>query len=192
MNLIPEGGQSMKIYTKSGDKGETSLVTGVRVPKFADRVEAYGTCDEANSQIGLALSLLPAGEEWSSLRAVFHVIQTKLFHVGAELATPEGKKVGWPITEEDVAFLEEQIDKLAAGQPPLTNFILPGGHPAASAFHLARTVVRRAERKAVAVASKEKVNSAVIKYLNRLSDYLFVVARQVNLQTSTPEQPLHG
>ncbi|RNB76772.1 cob(I)yrinic acid a,c-diamide adenosyltransferase [Brevibacillus panacihumi] len=181
----------MKIYTKTGDKGETSLVHGVRVPKFADRVEAYGTCDEANSQIGLALSLLPKTEDWTQLRDVFHMIQTKLFHVGAELATPEGKKVGWPIAEEDVAFLEEQIDKLSADQPELTNFILPGGHPASSAFHVARTVVRRAERKAVHVAQQEQVNQAVVKYLNRLSDYLFVVARHVNLQTGTDEQYLH-
>lgn len=181
----------MKIYTKTGDKGETSLVHGVRVPKFADRVEAYGTCDEANSQIGLALSLLPMTEEWTQLRAVFHMIQTKLFHVGAELATPEGKNVGWPITDEDVAFLEEEIDKLSADQPALTNFILPGGHPASAAFHVARTVVRRAERKAVHVATQEQVNKAVVKYLNRLSDYLFVVARHVNLQTGTAEQYLH-
>ena len=181
----------MKIYTKTGDKGETSLVHGVRVPKFADRVEAYGTCDEANSQIGLALSLLPQTEEWTQLRAVFHMIQTKLFHVGAELATPAGKKVGWPIAEEDVSFLEEQIDRLSADQPELTNFILPGGHPASSAFHVARTVVRRAERKAVHVAQQEQVNQAVVKYLNRLSDYLFVVARHVNLQTGTAEQYLH-
>ena len=181
----------MRIYTKTGDKGETSLVHGVRVPKFADRVEAYGTCDEANSQIGLALSLLPQTDEWADLRAVFHVIQTKLFHVGAELATPEGKNVGWPIVEEDVTYLEEQIDNLAADQPPLTNFILPGGHPASSTFHVARTVVRRAERKAVHVAQQEQVNPAVVKYLNRLSDYLFVVARHVNHQTGAPEQYLH-
>lgn len=181
----------MKIYTKTGDKGETSLVAGVRVPKFADRVEAYGTCDEANSQIGLALSLLPESVDWTDLRGVFHVIQTKLFHVGAELATPEGKKVGWPIGDEDVAFLEEQIDKLDAELPALTNFILPGGHPAAAAFHVARTVVRRAERKAVHVATQEQVNQAVVKYLNRLSDYLFVVARYVNKQAGASEQTLH-
>jgi len=181
----------MKIYTKTGDKGETSLVAGVRVPKFADRVEAYGTCDEANSQIGLALSLLPDAIDWSELRGVFHAIQTKLFHVGAELATPEGKKVGWPIGEEDVTFLEEQIDKLDADLPPLTNFLLPGGHPAAAAFHVARTVVRRAERKAVHVAVQEPVNQSVVKYLNRLSDYLFVVARHVNKRTAAAEQTLH-
>lgn len=181
----------MKIYTKTGDKGETSLVAGVRVPKFADRVEAYGTCDEANSHIGLALSLLPATDDWKELRDVFHVVQTKLFHVGAELATPEGKKVGWPIAEEDVTFLEEQIDKLDAVLPPLANFILPGGHPAAAAFHVARTVVRRAERHAVLVAQQEQVNSTVVKYLNRLSDYLFVVGRYVNKQTNSAEQTLH-
>jgi cob(I)alamin adenosyltransferase len=181
----------VKIYTKSGDKGETSLVSGVRVPKHADRVEAYGTCDEANSAIGLALSLLPDGEAWNELRGVFHVVQTKLFHIGAELATPEGKQVGWPIREEDVQFLEEQIDKLDATLPPLSNFILPGGHPAAAAFHVARTVVRRAERKAVLVTRLEQVNSAVVKYLNRLSDYLFVVARWVNRETGRVEQHLH-
>ncbi|MDA5110076.1 MULTISPECIES: cob(I)yrinic acid a,c-diamide adenosyltransferase [Brevibacillus] len=181
----------MKIYTKSGDKGETSLVSGVRVPKHADRVEAYGTCDEANSAIGLALSLLPDGEAWNELRGVFHVVQTKLFHIGAELATPEGKPVGWPIRDEDVQFLEEEIDKLDATLPPLSNFILPGGHPAAAAFHVARTVVRRAERKAVLVSRQEQVNGAVVKYLNRLSDYLFVVARWVNRETGRAEQHLH-
>ncbi|WP_419878498.1 cob(I)yrinic acid a,c-diamide adenosyltransferase [Brevibacillus centrosporus] len=181
----------MKIYTKTGDKGETSLVAGVRVLKFADRVEAYGTCDEANSQIGLALSLLPESVDWKELREVFHVIQTKLFHVGAELATPEGKKVGWPIGEEDVTFLEGQIDKLDAALPALTNFVLPGGHPAAAAFHVSRTMVRRAERKAVHVAQQEQVNQSVVKYLNRLSDYLFVVARHINKQTATAEQTLY-
>ncbi|USG64718.1 cob(I)yrinic acid a,c-diamide adenosyltransferase [Brevibacillus ruminantium] len=181
----------MKIYTKSGDKGETSLVFGVRVPKFADRVEAYGTCDEANSSIGLALSLLPAGDDWTELRKVFHVIQTKLFHIGAELATPAGKEVGWPIQEEDVHFLENEIDKLDAELPQLANFILPGGHPAAAAFHVARTVVRRAERKAVMVAQQEEVNTEVVKYVNRLSDYLFVVGRYVNQKTGHTELQLH-
>ncbi|MFY0545619.1 cob(I)yrinic acid a,c-diamide adenosyltransferase [Brevibacillus sp. H7] len=181
----------MKIYTKSGDKGETSLVYGIRVPKHSARVEAYGSCDEANSSIGLALSLLPEAEEWDDLRRVFHIVQTKLFHVGAELATPEGKKVGWPIQDEDVTFLEQQIDALDAALPPLANFVLPGGHPAAAAFHVARTVSRRAERKAVLVAEHEQVNSAVLKYLNRLSDYLFVVTRFVNQQTGRVEPNLH-
>lgn len=181
----------MKIYTKSGDKGETSLVYGVRVSKDSARVEAYGTCDEANSNIGLALAFLPEGEEWKDLRHAFHVIQTKLFHIGAELATPEGKKVGWPIQEEDVTYLEQEIDKLDESLPPLTNFVLPGGHPAAAAFHVARTVVRRAERRSIAVREDEPVNETVIKYLNRLSDYLFVVARFVNHKTGRVEANLH-
>jgi len=181
----------MKIYTKSGDKGETSLVYGVRVPKYSARVEAYGTCDEANSNIGLALSLLPETGEWQELRKVFHIVQTKLFHVGAELATPEGKKVGWPIQEEDVTFLEQQIDAMDAQLPPLTNFVLPGGHPAAAALHVARTVARRAERNASHVGQQEQVNTAVLKYLNRLSDFLFVAARYVNMKTGKVEPNLH-
>jgi len=181
----------MKIYTKSGDKGETSLVYGVRVPKYSARVEAYGTCDEANSSIGLALSLLPETDEWQELRKVFHIVQTKLFHVGAELATPEGKKVGWPIQEEDVTFLEQQIDAMDAQLPPLTNFVLPGGHPAAAALHVARTVARRAERNASHVGQQEQVNAAVLKYLNRLSDFLFVAARYVNMKTGKVEPNLH-
>jgi cob(I)alamin adenosyltransferase len=181
----------MKIYTKSGDKGETSLVYGVRVSKHSARVEAYGTCDEANSSIGLALSLLPQEEEWNDLRQVFHLVQTKLFHIGAELATPAGKKVGWPIQEDDVFFLEQQIDKLDERLPPLTNFVLPGGHPAAAAFHVARTVVRRAERRSILIMEHEQVNGTVIKYLNRLSDYLFVVARFINQKTGHVEANLH-
>lgn len=181
----------MKIYTKSGDKGETSLVYGARVPKYSERVEAYGTCDEANSMIGLALSTLPQGDEWSELRGVFHIVQTKLFHIGAELATPADKKVGWPIQEQDVVELEAQIDALDGHLPPLTNFVLPGGHPSAAALHVARTVVRRAERKAVQLAVTEEVNAVVIKYLNRLSDYLFVAARFVNSNTGNVEPNLH-
>ncbi len=181
----------MKIYTKTGDKGQTSLVYGKRVSKYDGRVDAYGTCDEANSAIGMGVSLLPAGEEWAELLNVLHVVQTKLFHIGAELATPEGKEVGWPIREADVEMLEQQIDLLDAKLPVLKNFVLPGGHPAASAFHVARTVVRRAERRSVQVAEQEHVNPVVIKYLNRLSDYLFVLARFVNLQTGHTELNLH-
>lgn len=181
----------MKIYTKTGDKGETSLVYGKRVSKDSPRVEAYGNCDEANSVIGAALSLLPQSEDWSELQSVFHIIQTKLFHIGAELATPEGKKVGWPIVEDDVLYLEQQIDKLDAELPALTNFVLPGGHPAAASFHIARTVVRRAERSTVRIMETEQVNAIALKYLNRLSDYLFVVARYVNKVTGHKESNLH-
>ncbi|UFJ41295.1 cob(I)yrinic acid a,c-diamide adenosyltransferase [Brevibacillus humidisoli] len=182
----------MKIYTKSGDKGETSLVYGTRVPKHSPRVEAYGTCDEANSAIGFALSFLPDDESWRDLQNVFHIIQTKLFHIGAELATPDGKKVGWPIQADDVTFLEEQIDKMDSALPQLTNFVLPGGHPTAAGLHLARTVARRAERRSVEVDRQEAVNPVVIQYLNRLSDFLFVAARYVNHKLGKAEAQLHG
>lgn len=181
----------MKIYTKSGDKGETSLVYGLRVSKHSLRVEAYGTCDEANSMIGMALSFLPREEKWKELLEMFHIVQTKLFHVGAELATPAGKKVGWPISEDDILYLEQQIDKMDAELPPLTNFVLPGGSSAGAALHVARTIVRRAERKAIAVQAEEEVNPTVIKYLNRLSDFLFVAARYVNSAMGTTEPILH-
>lgn len=181
----------MKIYTKSGDKGETSLVYGQRVLKTDARVEAYGTCDEANSIIGMALSYIPNEAKWKELLGIFHVVQTKLFHVGAELATPAGKQVGWPIAEEDIAFLEETIDRWDSTLPPLTNFVLPGGSPAGSTLHVARTVARRAERKAIAIQQEEEVNPIVIKYLNRLSDFLFVAARFVNREMGNPEPTLH-
>jgi len=183
------GGKRLKIYTKSGDKGETSLVFGERVPKNDPRVEAYGTCDEANSFIGLALSCLDQDEKWQQLRETFHVIQTKLFHIGSEFATPAGKKVSWPILEEDVLFLEREIDRLNAELSELTNFILPGGSLAGAALHVARTVVRRAERAAISIL--ESVNPITIKYLNRLSDYLFVAARYVNAKDGRSESILH-
>ncbi|WP_286886290.1 cob(I)yrinic acid a,c-diamide adenosyltransferase [Aneurinibacillus sp. UBA3580] len=181
----------MKIYTKSGDKGETSLVYGMRVPKYDPRVEAYGTCDEANSAIGLALSHMPEGNEWQEFFSVFHIVQTKLFHIGAELATPAGKEVGWKIEEADVEYLEKMIDKWDAELPALTNFVLPGGCPAGAGLHFARTVVRRAERKAISVGEQLEVNPVVIRYLNRLSDFLFVAARYVNQKIGKPEPTLH-
>ncbi|MGX9134376.1 cob(I)yrinic acid a,c-diamide adenosyltransferase [Rummeliibacillus sp. JY-2-4R] len=181
----------MKVYTKSGDKGETSLVYGKRVSKANDRVEAYGTCDEANSMIGLALSFIPKSNKWEPIIQQLRIIQTKLFHVGAELATPTGKDVGWPILESDVVFLEKEIDKMEESLPSLTNFILPGGCEAGAALHCARTIVRRAERCAVVINLEEKANVTAIKYLNRLSDYLFVAARCVNQQMRKQEPTLH-
>jgi cob(I)alamin adenosyltransferase len=181
----------MKVYTKSGDKGETSLVYGKRVSKASAHVEAYGTCDEANSMIGFAFSFLPEGEEWKLLQKTIHIIQTKLFHIGAELSTPTGKKVAWPMKEEDVAFLEEEIDRMEKSLPPLTNFILPGGSPIGASIHCARTIIRRAERCTIALHQVEAVNPIVIKYLNRLSDYLFVLARFVNHRIGTIEPTLH-
>ncbi|WP_153125430.1 cob(I)yrinic acid a,c-diamide adenosyltransferase [Peribacillus tepidiphilus] len=181
----------MKIYTKTGDKGTTSLIYGERVKKSDRRVEAYGTCDEANSMIGLSLSLLNDANfnEKELVKNVLHKIQTELFHVGAELATPKGKTVKWTLTKENIDDLEKIIDQWDAELPPLTNFILPGGHTAGAALHSARTIVRRAER---CVASmSEEVNPLVLSYLNRLSDFLFVAARYVNHKTGFPEPILH-
>ena len=182
----------MKIYTKTGDKGTTSLIYGQRVAKTDVRVEAYGTCDETNSMIGLALSHLMKenfqGKE--IIEKVYHKIQTNLFHVGAELATPKGKEVKWKLAEADIEEMEKQIDEWDAELPTLTNFILPGGHPAGAAFHVARTIARRAERCAVAI--EEDVNPLVLAFLNRLSDLLFVTARYVNYQLGENEQTLHS
>lgn len=182
----------MKIYTKTGDRGTTSLIYGQRVAKNDLRVEAYGTCDETNSMIGLALSHLNKenfqGKE--IIENVYHKIQTNLFHVGAELATPKGKDVKWSLAALDIEELEKQIDDWDTTLPGLTNFILPGGHPAGAAFHVARTIARRAERCAVTLG--EDVNPLVLAYLNRLSDLLFVTARYVNHQLGANEQTLHG
>jgi cob(I)alamin adenosyltransferase len=181
----------MKIYTKTGDKGQTSLVHGKRVSKDSPRVNAYGTCDEANSMIGLALASLQPEEAWTSFAQLMQVVQTKLFHVGAELSTPTRLKVAWPIGEQDVRELEERIDAMEAELPPLTNFILPGGHPCGAALHAARTIVRRAERAAVEVWKEEDLNPVVLSYLNRLSDLLFVAARYVNHRQGAVERGLH-
>jgi cob(I)alamin adenosyltransferase len=190
-NIFGIGGNKMKIYTKTGDKGTTSLIYGQRVAKNDLRVEAYGTCDETNSMIGLALSHLSMekfqGKE--IIEDVYHKIQTSLFHVGAELATPKGKEVKWSLSSSDVEELEKQIDDWNAVLPELTNFILPAGHPAGAAFHVARTIARRAERCAVTLG--EDVNPLVLAYLNRLSDLLFVTARYVNYQLEFLEKGLH-
>lgn len=184
----------MRIYTRSGDKGTTSLVYGSRVPKDDLRVEAYGTCDEANSMIGLALSFLDK-EEWEG-KGVFlikmHRVQTILFHVGSELATPKDREVAWKLKEEHIQELEEQIDEWDPQLPMLKNFILPSGHSASSSLHTARTIVRRAERKAVSLDAEQVVNPLVITYLNRLSDYLFVAARYVNHQLRGTEITLQA
>lgn len=188
---ITNGGTNMNIYTKSGDKGTTSLLYGKRVPKADARVEAYGTCDEANSMIGLALSQLPA-EGFSGqpeFMEVFHKVQTMLFHVGAEMSTPEGKEVHWPVSGNDVAFLEKKIDEWSEPLPPLKKFILPGGSGAGATFHVARTIVRRAERRSTVIS--DEINPEVLKYLNRLSDFLFVAARYVNFHLKETEQVLH-
>ncbi|HLR04048.1 MAG TPA: cob(I)yrinic acid a,c-diamide adenosyltransferase [Virgibacillus sp.] len=183
----------MRIYTRSGDKGKTSLIYGKRVPKNDVRVEAYGTCDEVNSMIGLALSYLN-DEAFAEKKAFYermHRIQTILFHVGAELATPRDKEVKWKLKQEHITEMEEQIDAWDEDLETLHNFILPSGHPASSAFHASRTIARRAERAAIAIG-EEAVNPLVISYLNRLSDLLFVAARYVNNKLGGEEIPLQA
>jgi cob(I)alamin adenosyltransferase len=169
----------MKIYTKSGDQGETSLFGGGRVMKSHPRVNAYGTLDEANSMMGLALALL--GEGQAGFRAPLLRIQGELFQLGAELATPSGAKNSCALLGAlEIEKLEHEIDALETGLEPLRNFILPGGGSAGAALHLARTMIRRAERECVDLSHNEPIRSEVVQYLNRLSDGLFVMARAVN------------
>ena len=170
------GGGTVKIYTKTGDAGETGLFGGGRVPKDDARVCAYGDVDETNSAIGFAAALEPPGFETEALQS----IQRDLFTIGAELATRDTAKRRAGLPADRVSALEQLIDKYDAALPPLKNFILPGGTPKAAAFHLARTTCRRAERSVVALARAEQINPLIIHYLNRLSDLLFMLARGVN------------
>lgn len=173
----------MKIYTKTGDAGETGLFGGGRVRKDNPRVSAYGEVDEANAAIGLAASLEPAGFD----AALLETIQRDLFTIGAELSAPDPAKLKRAlIGAPQVTVLEAAIDRLDATLPPLKNFILPGGVTKAAAFHLARTVTRRAERAVVALSRDQQINPIIVHYLNRLSDLLFVLARAVNAQTGRP------
>jgi cob(I)alamin adenosyltransferase len=168
-----------KIYTRTGDEGKTSLGDGSRLPKFHLRVTAYGSIDEANSALGVARLQV---SDPDVLRLLQH-IQNDLFDVGADLCQPQGKAAPdskLRITLDQVAWLEQQIDRFNADLQPLTSFVLPGGSPAAAHMHLARTVTRRAERDVVRLAAEEPVNAAVLQYVNRLSDLLFVLARFLN------------
>jgi cob(I)alamin adenosyltransferase len=167
-----------RIYTRGGDKGQTSLGNGSRVPKQSLRVDAYGTVDEANAVIGLA-RLHTAGDDDAMLAR----IQNDLFDLGADLCTPEGGERGagaLRIVAAQVKRLETEIDRMNAALQPLNSFVLPGGTPAAAHLHLARTVARRAERLVCALAAAEPVNPEAVKYLNRLSDHLFVLGRRLN------------
>jgi cob(I)alamin adenosyltransferase len=168
-----------KIYTRTGDEGKTSLGDGSRLPKFHLRVTAYGSIDEANSVIGVANLHVENPDVFQLLRH----IQNDLFDVGADLCRPERPGAEKPllrITEDQVTWLENQIDRFNAELAPLDSFVLPGGSPASSYLHLARTVTRRAERDVVRLFSDESVNPAVLHYVNRLSDLLFVLARFLN------------
>ncbi len=164
-----------KIYTRGGDRGQTSLGDGTRVAKHELRVAAYGTVDEANAAIGLARQHTETLAD-----AMLARIQNDLFDVGADLCRPGEDDSGLRVQSAQVTRLEEEIDALNAALLPLESFILPGGTPAAAHLHLARTVVRRAERLCTELAEDDVVNPAVIEYLNRLSDHLFVLSRHLN------------
>lgn len=169
-----------KIYTRGGDRGETSLGDGTRVAKHDPRVEAYGTVDECNSILGLARQLLAGDAEAD---AMLGRIQNDLFDLGADLCTPEQEKPKWPplrVVAVQTERLEREIDAMNEAIPPLQSFILPGGTAAAAWLHLARTVARRAERAMTLAAETTAVNPEAIKYINRLSDHLFVMARRLN------------
>ena len=179
----------MKIYTKSGDKGETSLFDNSRVSKADARVDAYGEVDELNACLGI----VRAEHEDATLDALLGQIQKDLFALGAQLADPQGhvadRKPKAAVTAGHVKRLEEAIDAREESLPPLKAFILPGGSPAAALLHFSRTVCRRAERRVVALARHDQVDPQVVTYLNRLSDLLFVLARDANRTSGVPEEP---
>ena len=165
-----------KIYTRTGDDGSSGLVDGSRVSKAGLRLTAIGEVDEANSFIGVAITALG---EHQPVAGDLRLVQNEMFDLGADLATPEGIAGALRITAGQVTRIEDGIDGMNADLAPLTSFILPGGSGAVAALHVARAVVRRAERAAVALAASERVNPHAIAYLNRLSDHLFVAARSV-------------
>ncbi len=176
----------MKIYTKTGDTGQTSLISGRRVSKADIRIDSYGTVDELNSWIGLVRDQ-PANE---SRRDLLKEIQDRLFTVGATLATdPEktSRKAMPDIVEADITLLEQAMDAMDAELPELRLFVLPGGHESVSYAHLARTVCRRAERLVIALDNESPVDPLVIQYLNRLSDYLFVLSRKMTQELGAEE-----
>ncbi|MGH7578110.1 MAG: cob(I)yrinic acid a,c-diamide adenosyltransferase [Longimicrobiales bacterium] len=177
-----------RIYTRTGDKGETGLFGGGRVPKSSTRVEAYGEVDELNAVIGWAASNLADTPVADALVTV----QADLLAVGAHLATPSATGPGGPalprLPVTRITELEQWIDEADRELPPLDVFILPGGSPGGAALHVARTVCRRAERRVVALAEEEPIEPSIVRYLNRLSDYLFVIARLINDRDGTPER----
>lgn len=177
----------MKIYTKKGDKGETSLLGGTRVAKSHIRIESYGTVDELNSWIGL---IRDQQIDNNTKKILIH-IQDRLFTIGSHLASDPAKSgIKIPeIKEVDVVALETEMDKMNEVLPEMRSFVLPGGHTTVSYCHIARCVCRRAERCAVNLASEEKVEDIIIKYLNRLSDYLFMLSRKLSNDLKADEIP---
>ena len=175
----------MKIYTRTGDAGQTGLFAGGRVSKAHGRIEAIGAIDELNAAIGVARAASPSREAEKWLEAA----QTQLFHLGSDLATPLDAKTDW-IVRVDAAqarWLEETMDEMTAQLPPLRNFILPGGCMAAAQLHLARAICRRAERAMAALHEQEALNPDAMAYVNRLSDWLFTLARYENMRAGMDE-----
>jgi len=180
---------AIRIYTKTGDKGTTSLIGGTKVPKSDIRIETYGTVDELNSWIGLIGDQLHEAE----IRKELKEIQDRLFTIGSALATDGEKepKMKLPdLHDTDIAFLEKRIDAMTDELPPMKSFILPGGHPVVSSIHIVRCVCRRAERLAVSMQQNDLfIDEKVIQYLNRLSDYLFTLARYAGMKLGAEEVP---
>jgi cob(I)alamin adenosyltransferase len=180
---------SFKIYTRTGDKGSTSLIGGTRVPKNHIRIESYGTVDELNSYLGVVNDACSIAEVREWLRE----IQDRLFTLGAELATAPDKEIKMKLPDlhnEDITWLEQHMDKMNETLPEMRNFILPGGHIAASLCHVARCICRRAERLCVGMQQEgEAVPELIIRYLNRLSDFLFTLARYIGHEAGAKEVP---
>lgn len=180
---------AFRIYTKTGDKGMTSLIGGTKVPKAHLRIEAYGTIDELNSYIGLCRDSIAHESSRDALRE----IQDRLFTIGSHLATDPGKKTRMAIPdfhETDLSFLEKEIDGMDDRLPDMKSFILPGGHTAVSHIHIARCICRRAERCCVRLQEEgEQVEAIILQYINRLSDYLFILARFIGQEVNAAEIP---
>ena len=174
------------VYTRTGDKGTTSLIGGTRVPKYDIRLEAYGTIDELNAHIGLLISAMENSSDIKFLRG----IQNKLFDVGSHLATDQSKTTlhrTSVMSEDEVEELEQRIDEMDENLPGLKSFILPGGTSASSVAHICRTICRRGERRILELSEKTEISSELIAYVNRLSDFFFVLSRKLNLETGEVE-----
>ena len=177
----------MKIYTKTGDKGQTSLIGGTRVPKHHIRIEAYGTVDELNSWMGLLRDTISD----TKTKTLIIEIQDRLFTIGSLLASdPEKSKMKLPeLHPDDITRLEKEIDAIDAVVPPMKNFVLPGGHPIVSHCHIARCICRRAERNVIHLSETSPVAEIIVQYLNRLSDYIFMLARKLSHDLGAEEIP---
>lgn len=180
----------MKIYTKTGDKGDTGLIDGSRISKSDLRIIAYGIVDEANSHIGLIISNIEKNSIFDDVKKILLNVQQDLFVLGAELANPKTlKDDNMLVKREMISTIEKYIDNFETELAPLSNFILPGGSVESSLLHICRTVVRRAETSAVALAKEQKINQEILTYLNRISDLFFVLARVTNKRQNRNDIP---